>query len=471
MNIVLLTPPYELMKKGYGSKKKVRGGLFPPLGLAYLASPLLNDGHKVKIIDASSYEYTNDQIGKILEDFRPDLIGISSVTSSADESYSLANYLKLKFRNIPIVYGGPHASCFPEMILENIKNLDLLVCGEGEITFKNIIDFYKKEDKLPQDLPGTWGKKGGEWLKNPPTKPVLNLDQLLPPAYELFDYGGVYKPLPLQYKKLPTANMITSRGCPYGRCTFCYEAGRASQLYRRHSPQRVVEEIKFLINKLGVKEIAFWDDNFLISEDWIFKFCDLLDRERLKIPWSVVARIDTITKRMLERAVRSGLWNIFFGIETGNQDLLDRIKKGITLDQIRQAIRWSNELGIDTRGSFMLALPGETPEKAMNTIRFACEIDVTYAQFLPTHPDWGTELYDDAIASGRVVPLYRGRTSITYVPDGYKDAAEVRKMQKKAYRRFYFRPKYILKHLKRLKDIDKIKQYIDAFKYIIGVST
>jgi len=185
----------------------------------------------------------------------------------------------------------------------------------------------------------------------------------------------------------------------------------------------------------------------------------------------VVARIDTITKRMLERAVRSGLWNIFFGIETGNQDLLDRIKKGITLDQIRQAIRWSNELGIDTRGSFMLALPGETPEKAMNTIRFACEIDVTYAQFLPTHPDWGTELYDDAIASGRVVPLYRGRTSTTYVPDGYKDAAEVRKMQKKAYRRFYFRPKYILKHLKRLKDIDKIKQYIDAFKYIIGVST
>lgn len=471
MNIALLTPPYDLMKKGYGSKRKVRGGLFPPLGLAYLASPLLKDGHKVKIIDASSYEYANDKIGKMLQDFDPNLIGVSSVTSSADESYSLVNYLKSKFINIPIIYGGPHASCFPEMIFENIKDLDLLVYGEGETIFKNIIDFYVKENKLPRNLPGTWEKKDETWIKNPPANPVLNLDELLPPAYELFDYKGVYKPLPLQYKELPTANMITSRGCPYGKCTFCYEAGRASQLYRRHSPKRVVEEIRFLVNRLGVKEIAFWDDNFLISEDWVFKFCDLLDRERIKIPWSAVARVDTITKKMLERAVKSGLWNIFFGIETGNQDLLDRIKKGITLDQIRQAIKWSNELRIDTRGSFMLALPGETPEKAENTINFAREIDVTYAQFLPTHPDWGTELYDDAIASGRMVPLYRGRTSITYVPDGYKNAEEVRKMQKRAYRKFYFRFKYILKHFKRLMDIRKTKQYFDAFKYIIGIST
>ncbi|MBU2473078.1 B12-binding domain-containing radical SAM protein, partial [Patescibacteria group bacterium] len=394
MNIALLTPPYDIMKKGYGSKRRVRGGLFPPLGLACLASPLIKDGHKVKIIDASSLEYTNKNIGDILLKFKADIIGISSVTSSADESYSLANYLKSKFKKIPIIYGGPHTSCFPEMIFDNIKDLDLLVYGEGEVVFKEIVDFYKKNNKLPKGLSGTWNKNNGEWVKNKPAKPILNLDELLFPAYELFDYKTAYKPLPLQYKKLPVANMITSRGCPYGKCTFCYQAGRASQLYRRHSPGRVVKEIKFLINKLGVQEIAFWDDNFLISENWIFRFCDLLDKEKLKIPWSVVARVDTISKEMLERSVESGLWNVFFGIETGNQDLLDRIKKNITLDQVRQAIKWSNELGIDTRGSFMLALPGETPEKAMKTIKFACDIDVTYAQFLPTHPDWGTELYD-----------------------------------------------------------------------------
>jgi len=469
MNIALLTPPYDIMKKGYGSKRSVRGGLFPPLGLAYLASPLIKDGHNVKIIDASSLKYTNKDIGDILSKFKTDIIGISSVTSSADESYSLANYLKLRFKKIPIIYGGPHTSCFPEMIFDNIKNLDLLVYGEGEVVFKEIVDFYEKNNKLPKELPGTWSKNNGEWMKNKLSKPVLNLDELLLPAYELFDYKTAYRPLPLQYKKLPVANMITSRGCPYGKCTFCYQAGRTSQLYRRHSPERVVKEIKFLINKLGVQEIAFWDDNFLISENWIFKFCDLLDKEKLKIPWSVVARVDTISKEILKRSVESGLWNIFFGIETGNQDLLDRIKKNITLDQVRQAVKWSNELEIDTRGSFMLALPGETPEKAMKTIKFACDIDLTYAQFLPTHPDWGTELYDDATVSGRVVPLYQGRTSITYVPDGYKNAEEIREMQKKAYRKFYFRPSYIWKHFKRLRDISKIKQYFDAFKYILGI--
>ncbi|MBU1102263.1 B12-binding domain-containing radical SAM protein [Patescibacteria group bacterium] len=469
MRIALLTPPYDIMKKGYGSKKKVKGGLFPPLGLGYLASVLIKDAHAVKIIDASSYEYSNEQVRDLLEKFKPELIGISSVTSSAQESYSLANFLKEKMPGIPIIYGGPHVDCFPQTIFEGIKDLDLAVYGEGEVTFREAVNFYLANGKLPSNLPGTWAKSDGVWQKNPPTKPVIKLDDLPPPAYELFDWK-FYRPLPLQYKKLPTANMITSRGCPYGKCAFCNEAGRAGQLYRRHSPERVLEEIKIL-QKLGVKEIAFWDDNFLIGEDWVFKFCNLLDQSGIKIPWSVVARVDTISRPMLERAVKSGLWNIFFGIESGNQDLLDRIKKGTTLEQIRQAIKWCNELGIDTRGSFMLALPGETPEKGINTIKFACDIDVTYAQFLPTHPDWGTELYDDAIASGRLVPMYQGRTSVTYVPDGYKSADDVRKMQKLAYRKFYFRPFYFWKHLKRLGNLGKIMQYWDAFLYLMGIST
>ena len=145
MNIALLTPSYNLMKKGYGSKIKIRGGLYPPLGLAYLASPLINDGHKVKIIDASSYEYTNKKIGDILLEFKPDLIGISSVTASAEESYSLANYLKSKFGQVPLVYGGHHANCFPEMVFSNIKDLDLLFCGEAELTFREAVIFYEKK--------------------------------------------------------------------------------------------------------------------------------------------------------------------------------------------------------------------------------------------------------------------------------------------------------------------------------------
>lgn len=469
MKILLLTPPFNLMEKGYGSKRKVRAGFFPPLALGYLAAPLVKKGYEIKIIDASPMDYTNEDINRETKIFKPDLIGISVVTANADEAYSLVNFLKKNYSNTPIILGGPHINCFPDLVFEKLSDLDMLVYGEGEKTFEKIVDYFKENKKLPKNISGTWLKDNNEIIKNQPAETIMNLDEILPPAHELYNYY-LYRPLPLQYKKMPVANLLTSRGCPYGQCTFCFESGRASQKYRRHSPERVINEIKFLIKTQGIKEVAFWDDNFLVNEEWINKFCDLLDKEEIKIPWSACARVNTVSKKMLKRSVKSGLWNIFFGIETGNEDLLKRIKKGITLDQVREVVKYCNELNIDTRGSFMLALPGETPQKALNTVRFACEIDLTYAQFLPTHPEWGTGLYDDAINSGRIVPMYKGRTTPTYIPDGYKDEEEVKKILHFAYRKFYFRLSYIWKHFKRLRDISKIKQYFNALMYIIGVS-
>ena len=470
MKIVFIIPPFDLMGKGYGSKRYIRAGFFPPLGVGYLAAPLVKMGHQVKIIDCPPLNYGNKEVGKDLNLFQPDLIGISTLTASAEEAYSLIKYLKKVFPNIAIIFGGPHISCFPEETINKVPEVDCLVYGEGEITFPKIIESLEKNDYLKNDIPGIWYKdKNGKFIKNPPAEPTMNLDDLPPPAYELYDMS-IYLPLPLMYQKLPVANMITSRGCPWGKCKFCFESGRASQKYRRHSPKRVVADIKTLVYKFGINEIAFWDDNFLVNQDWVFQFCDLLDQTGLKIPWSAYGRVNTVTKIMLERAKKSGLWSIFVGFETGNEDLLKRINKGITLEQSRQAAKWANELGLDVRGSFMLALPGETPAKAYQTIKFAKELDIPYAQFLLTHPEWGTELYEDAIKNGRLVPGYQGRTTATYVPSGYKNSEEVRKIQKKAYYSFYFNPRFIWKHLKRLTSFAKIKQYYLGFKFILGVS-
>jgi len=469
MKILLLTPPFNLMKEGYGSKRKLRAGFFPPLALGYLAAPLIEKGHQIKIVDSCPLDYDNEDIKREVNKFKPDLIGISAVTATSKGAYSLIRFLKNNF-DLPIVLGGPHVNCFADLVFKEVPQLDMIVLGEGEKIFEEVIDYYGLNKELPKEVAGTWVcLRDGTIKKNPKAEPVMDLDSILPPTHQLYDYH-LYRPLPLQYKKMPVANLLTSRGCPWGRCTFCFESGRASQMYRRHSPKRIIEEIKFLIKTQNIKEVAFWDDNFLINEKWIEEFCDLLDRENIRIPWSAYARVNTITKTMMARAKKSGLWSIFYGIESGNQDLLDRIKKGITLEQIRQAIKWSNQLEIDSRGSIMLALPGETPAKALKTIEFACEVDFTYVQFLPTHPEWGTELYDDAIKSGRIVPIYQGRTTPTYIPDGYKDAEEVKKMLHLAYQKFYFRPKYIWKHIKRLKDLSKIKQYFDALIYIVGVS-
>ncbi len=471
MRISLVLPPYDLMKQGYGSKRLfIKAGFFPPLGVGYLASPLLKLGHQVKIIDSPALNYQNEDILNDLRIFNPDIIGISSLTASAKESYILVDYLRKHFPKTPFIFGGFHASCFPEEIFEKAPELDCLVYGEGEATFEKIVSSIAKVGEIDKDILGTWLKKNGKIIKNPPAKLTENLDQLLAPAYELYDWK-LYRPLPLQYKKMPVANMMTSRGCPWGRCTFCFSAGRASQKYRRHSPGRVVSEIKNLVENFGIKEIAFWDDNFLVNEKWIFEFCDLLDETGLKLPWSAYGRVNTVTRPMLIRAKKSGLWNVFYGFETGNDDLLIRIQKGATLDQARQTTKWSLELGLDVRGSFMLGLPGETPEKALKTIEFARKLGIPFAQFLLTYPEWGTALYEDACAHGQIFKEYKGRTTPTYIPDGYKSAEEVKTMQKLAYRKFYFHPAFFWKHLKRLKSLDIIKQYIEGIKFIVGLSS
>jgi radical SAM superfamily enzyme YgiQ (UPF0313 family) len=471
MRIALITPPYDLMKQGYGSKRLfIRAGFFPPLGVGYIASPLLKAGHEVKIIDSSPLNYRNEDVLNDLKIFKPELIGISSLTASAKEAYGLIGYLRKYFADIPIVFGGFHASCFPEEIFKEAPDLDCLVYGEGEAPLLKIVNSIAEKGEISENIPGTWVKKNGKIIKNPLAELIEDLDQLLPPAYELYDWK-LYRPLPLQYKKMPVAAMMTSRGCPWGRCTFCFSAGRASQKYRRHSPQRVLEEIKNLINNFGVKEIAFWDDNFLVNKRWIFEFCDLLDKEEIKIPWSAYGRVNTVTKPMLERVKKSGCWSVFYGFETGNEDLLLRIKKGATLGHARQAAAWTKEVGMDARGSFMLALPGETPEKAIKTVEFAKELDAPFVQFLLTFPEYGTALYDDALAHGQIFKEYKGRTTPTYVPDGYKSAEEIREMQKFAYRSYYFRPAFFWKHFKRLKSWDVIKQYYKGFKFILGVSS
>ncbi len=472
MKILLVTPPYDLWKQGYGSKRILRAGFFPPLGIGYLAAPLLKKGHQIKIVDAPPLAYKNEDILREALLFNANIVGVSSLTASAAEAYDLIKFLKEKMPGVSIILGGMHATCFPEMTFEKVPNLDCLVYGEGEKAFEEIVESIEQTGKIRDDISSTWMKlPSGELRKNPPAEPIMNLDEILPPAWELYDHK-IYRPLPLQYKKWPVANIITSRGCPWGRCTFCFESGRASQKYRRCSPQRAIEEIKTLVLNFGIQEVTFWDDNFLINEQWVNEFCDLLDKEKIDIPWSACARVNTVSKSMLERAKKAGCWCIFYGFETGNADLLLRIKKGATLEQAEQAVGWTHGLEIDTRGSFMLALPGETPEKAMNTIKFAIKLNVTFAQFLNTYPEWGTELHDDAIKSGKIMHLYKGRTAVTYVPDGYKNAEEVRMMQKKAYHLFYYRWSFIAKHLQRLiKNPRLIKQYWDGIKYVLGVSS
>jgi len=232
----------------------------------------------------------------------------------------------------------------------------------------------------------------------------------------------------------------------------------------------VIEDIQTAVENQGIKEVAFWDDIFLVDEPWVLEFCELLHQNKINIVWQCYGYAGSMTKKMVEESAKAGCWNVYIGFESATQSVLDRVKKGVTLDQLSQSIRMVREADMDVRGSFILSLPGETPQTAMKSVRFAIENDITYMLFHPYFPEYGTELYNELVREGRIIDEYKGRTTAQYVPEGFKDAAEVEAIIRKAYRKFYFRPSYVLQHLKRIRSWHDIKQYYEALRFIAGIA-
>ena len=467
MRLALVTPPFNLLKEGYGTKKYSKYGAYPPLGIGYIGAVLENAGVDVIIIDSQAQLLNKEQIVMKLAEFHADAVGISAVTACADSACDLAGFIKDKL-HIVVFMGGPHPTCFPETIYRDVKNIDFLVLGEGEVTVLEILRVIDNKNKWSTVDGICFLDKDKNLVRTKNRNGIDDLDTILPPARHLYN-NSLYHPIPNLYRQLPATNMVTSRGCPYGRCAFCYQAGKIGQRYRRHSPGRIINEIKDLIKLYGIREIAFWDDNFVVNHSWVKKFCNMLIEEKLSITWSCYSRVDMVNREILDILAKAGCWSIFYGLESGVQRLLDLVDKGITLAQSETAIRLTHEAGIETRGSFMLALPGENPSFAKKTIDFAIKLNLDSAQFLATYPEYGTKLYEKAMPAGKFMK-YHGRHGVTYVPEGYKNAFEVRKMIKYAYLRFYLRPTFFLKYIKKIRNLNDFLKFFEGFKMILGIT-
>ncbi len=470
MRIIFLTPYYSVSER-YGSKTNLKKcGYLPPLGLALLGTILENDGHEVKVMDLQLYDLTLDEITEEVRKFSPGLIGMSCATPTANRAFRMAEHLKEKL-NIPIVFGGPHVSFEAEKVLEKENFIDIIIIGEAELPMKELVRALA--DKTPlEEVKGIAFRKDGKVVKNPPSPVVEDLDEL-PIAQRKFFKMEDYIPLPNNYKQLPSTNMVTSRGCIYGKCTFCHESGPLGHKPRRNSVKRVIEEIKYLQKDYGYKEINFWDDEFVLGHaNWVSEFCDELKKEDINITWTICSRASSISYGLAKKMKDAGCWNIFLGIESGNQQILNNIKKGVTLEQMRQGVKAIQDAGIEIRGSFVFALPGETPAIAEETINFAKELDLDYAQFCINTPYPGTPLFYDADKYGKLSLNFDEFNVFNpvYVPFGYKDAEEIRLVQKRAYRRFYYRPKYVWKHIKKIRSWEDVKKYLSGVKLILGIS-
>jgi len=467
MKVLLVFPPIT-MKERYGREIDDVGGILPPLGLAYLAAVLEEHNYAVEILDAPALSLNVEQLPQQVSTKNPDLIGISAMTPFFHRTLEAVEMIRNVCPDTITVLGGPHASLFSEQTLANNPSIDIVCIGEGEHTLLDLVQTIEGDGDLRR-VKGIVFRENGQIVRNPPREPIENLDGLPFPARHLLPMT-VYKPLPNQYRRLPVVHLMTSRGCPFG-CTYCSNAifGRRT---RTRSPENVVNEIKSVMQDFNAKEIQFWDDTFTLKRSWVMELCQLLIKENFGVLWTCETRVDRVDREILELMAKAGCWKIGYGVESGDQELLDIIKKGITLDQARQAVKLTKNSGIEVGLSFMLALPGETPSKARKTIEFAKELDPDYVQFCITTPYPGTELHDQAKEYGTLIQNFSSYTiwNPVFVPNGYQDKDEVLKMQREAFKAFYYRPSYIIKRLLKARSIGDFKRNVEGLRVVFGFS-
>lgn len=443
MRVLLIYPPISKQER-YSSSIGNAGGDQIPLGVFYLAAYLRQQRHEAMVVDAEARRLDCDQIADIAGQFAPGLIGISSTTVAFHRALNVASALRQRRPDTPIVLGGPHVSANAAHAL-SFPVFDYGVLGEGEATLDELCRVLDG-GASPAQIPGLAWRDGQQLAINPPRTPLENLDLLPFPAYDLIQDLAVYRPPPCNYKKSPVANIITSRGCP-NQCTFCDRAVFGQRL-RQRSAQNIAAEIEFLVNSRGVREIAFVDDTFTIRPQRIRDLFAILDEKRISFPWTCMSRIDTVDEDLLRFMRDHGCWHISFGIESGNEEILRRIKKRISLAQARQVLPWCAKLGIRTKGFFIVGHPGETEETIDETIRCALDLPLDDVVATLNTPIPGSPQHAEAAAWGTLDETDWSQFNYwrpVFVPKGLTREILLAK-HRELYRRFYFRPRILWRY-------------------------
>jgi len=455
--ILLIQPPLTLDEL-YARGSKTSASLIPPLGIAYIAAYLSKYGHECGIMDGVAEPLPFEKICKIAREY--DIVGITVVSTYGVRAIELIQAMKQSGISQPLVVGGPHVTAIPESMLE--QGADYAVVGEGEVTMYELIECLAAGGDKLKEIPGLVFQENGQFIHTPPRTLIDPLDQVPLPARHLLPMN-LYRNSVARSTRQPSHSMLTSRGCP-GVCTFCSKKTFGTRT-RYFGVDRIIEEFFLLRDKYGAKDVAVWDDNFVTNHDIVIDVCEQLRTRKFDIPWSVEARIDVVDRKVLHALKNAGCAYIAYGIESGSQRVLNHIRKRVTKEKIVETIRMTQEAGIPIRGYFMLGLSTETREEMEETIRFAMELDIEVASFTLLVPLPGTGEYRRAMKSGtfvdpeyylhKIVPEFNFLEDPIYIPEGML-AGELLSIHRRAYNRYYFRPKYLLRRLLSIRSHDEI---------------
>lgn len=487
-NIDLINPPLSLEAR-YGVKSQ-SGGQTPPFGLACLAAASRQRGFPTRIIDAPAQGLDDHAVAALVAERQTAVVGLTAATIAVESAARIARIIRRIWPRALIMIGGAHLTALPEETLARYEEFDLGVIGEGERTLCELLDALANGADVRR-VPGLILREGQEYkllrdevasgsyvpvsdasgvegasdrlARTEPRPLIMDLDSLPPPAFDLLpDLAKHYCPPVHTVRRLPAALLVLSRGCP-GRCLFCDRSVFGNRL-RAWSANYALGLVEELYQRYGIREIQIRDDNFLAFPRRLEEFCVGLIARRLDLTWTCAGRVDMINPERLALMKRAGCWQIWYGIESGSQAILQTVGKGIRLEQIRRAVHATKKAGIQPCGFFILGHPGETPQTLEETISLACRLPLADAHFSFMTPFPGSELYRRVHEFGRFHADWNELNGWrpTFIPRGLSPE-DLERASRRAFFSFYFRLRIVLGYLRRVRSIDHMRLYGRGF--------
>lgn len=360
--------------------------------------------------------------------------------------------------------GGPHAHLFPEETIQ-LNGVDFVVLGEGERTFKSLLDHIEEPTEL-RNVPGLVFRNGQETIRTGTPLPIEDLDSLPFPARHLTQ---IHKYRSLLALRDPVTSLFTSRGCPF-KCAFC-DKPHLGRRFRARSARNVVDEIEQCV-RMGINDFLIYDDTFTVYKGRVLEICDEIQKRRLDVGFHVRTRVDCVDEEMLKRLKRAGCRGIHYGVEAGTEKVLRALNKGITLERIRATFELTRRHRIPTLAYFMIGNPSETLEDIRSTFEFMKRLNPDYVHLTILCPFPGTQCYKDALEKGIISydcwKEFAAHPSPEFVPPHWGELfsyAQLEALVTKGYRDFYLRPSYIWRRLAKVKSANELlKKAKGAFK-------
>jgi anaerobic magnesium-protoporphyrin IX monomethyl ester cyclase len=457
MKVLLINPPSqnEIVADNPPVVDAVRG-CNPPLGLLYLAGYLQTHAvHDIEILDTQVEGLTYDELRKEIARSGADVVGLTAMTMTLIDVLKTVSLVKEVRAETKVVLGGPHVHLFPEETIR-LPGVDFLVLGEGEETFADLLKHIDDPERLGK-IPGIVFRTADRVVNTGNRALIGDLDALPFPARELTNYNN-YGSVLASGDTVTT--IFTSRGCPF-KCAFC-DRPHLGKVFRARSATNVVDEIQSCV-KLGIREFLIYDDTFTVDKKRVIDICDLIVERKLDIGFDIRARVDTINELMIKKLKAAGCVGINYGVEAGSPEVLKKLDKGISLDQVRNAFKMTKKHGIDALAYFMIGNPGETEKEIQETFRLIEELEPDYLHMTVLTPFPATRIYADALNRGIITNdvwrEFAENPDKDFVPPHWGEhftREELNRLLEQAYQRFYLRPGYVLRRLAKVRSMKEL---------------